>query len=219
MIRTREHFVSILDSPVRLGDKRVLEIGCGSGHYTKQLAPLCAEVVAIDPDPSAIREAQDSVRFPNVTFGVIPAQNLSDVTGRFQVVIFTLSLHHVPDALMAPAIAEAARVAYWDGFIVFLEPDQEGSFFEAELAFEACDGDEREAKSRAYRAMLEHPRLASVAELSDQTDFRWDSLEDFVDTMHPRGCLSQLGAFLQRHEYSLTAKRRINIFTIRAACP
>lgn len=216
MIRTQEHFVSILDSHVLLGDKRVLEIGCGAGHYTRQLAPLCSEIVAVDPDPAAIRQAQDDIRLPNVTFGVMPAQELSGVTGPFHVVVFTLSLHHVPERLMAQAIDEAIRVADAEAFLVFLEPDLEGSFFEAEIAFQACDGDEREAKSQAYRAMLEHPRLARVAELSDQTDFRWDSLTDFIDTMHPRGDLSQLEAFLQRHEYSLLAKRRINIFTIRA---
>ena len=214
MVRARENFATIVNLYCALADKRVLEIGCGSGNYTKQLAPLCVEIVAIDPDAAAVQQAQDHVRSPNVAFKVMPVEELARLAGTFEVVIFTLSLHHVPDPLMNEAINEAVRAADSSGFIVFLEPDHEGSFFEAELAFDACDGDEREAKAHAYRAMLSHPRLVGVAELPDQTEFRWDSLAGFVDTMRPRKNLSQLEPFLQEHHFTLSAKRRINIFKI-----
>jgi hypothetical protein len=115
---------------------------------------------------------------------------------------------------MTQAIDEGLRVADPTGHLVFLEPDQEGSFFEAELYFMACDGDEREAKAHAYRAILEHPRLVGVAELPDQTEFCWESLGDFVATMHPEANPSQLESYLQAHGYTLTARRWLNIFTI-----
>src|SRR6185295_9037236 len=105
MLRSKEQFASILDAHVPLAGKRVLEIGCGAGHYTSQLAPLCGELVAIDPRADAIDEARAKLVFPNISFRVLSAEQLSGLReGEFQVVIFTLSLHHVPRARMTQAI-------------------------------------------------------------------------------------------------------------------
>ena len=38
--------------------RRALEIGCASGSFTRQLAPLCAEVLAIDVSEHAIERAR-----------------------------------------------------------------------------------------------------------------------------------------------------------------
>jgi tRNA G46 methylase TrmB len=38
MIRTSEEFIEKTDPIVQFSNKAVLEIGCGKGHYTKQLA-------------------------------------------------------------------------------------------------------------------------------------------------------------------------------------
>lgn len=215
MMRSKEQFATILNDHVRLADKRLLEIGCGAGHYTRQLAPLCSAIIATDPDSAAIDRARATLAMPNVTYRAMAAEDLAGLKDdAFQVVVFTLSLHHVPHASMRRAIDEALHVVDPDGSIVFLEPDREGSLFEAELEFLAGDGDEREAKVWAYRAMHDHPRLVNVAEVSDRTEFSWDSLEDFMSTMRPRTNLSRLEPFLREHRYVLTAMRRINIFKV-----
>ncbi len=216
MQRTKECFVVTLNQHVPLTGKRILEIGCGSGNYTRHLAPLCRELVAIDPDSASIRSAQEIVQYPNVTFHVHAAEDLHGISGTFDVVIFTLSLHHVPASLMPQSIDEAVRIATPEGYVVFLEPTDQGSFFEAELAFEACDGDEREAKRQAYDAMQRHSKLRLVAELGDQTEFQWESLTDFNNTMHPKTDSAEVERFLIDHGYSLTAQRRINIYRLRS---
>ena len=216
MKRTKEAFVATLGQYVPLEGKRILEIGCGTGNYTRQIAPLCRELVAVDPDSASIRSAQEFVPYPNISFYVRAAEDLHGIPEEFDVVIFTLSLHHVPTPLMPQAIDEAVRVLSPGGYIVFLEPTEHGTFFEAELAFEACDGDERESKRQAYDTMQKHPKLQLVAERDDQTEFQWDSLTDFNTTMHPKADASRLDLFLRAHGYSLTAKRRINIYRIRS---
>jgi 2-polyprenyl-3-methyl-5-hydroxy-6-metoxy-1,4-benzoquinol methylase len=42
--------------------QRALEIGCAGGSFTRQLAPLCAELVAIDVSERAIERARAAVR-------------------------------------------------------------------------------------------------------------------------------------------------------------
>jgi SAM-dependent methyltransferase len=49
-------------------DKKVLEIGCGSGRITKSLCRLFEHVHAVDISPTMLRKARDFVASPNVTF-------------------------------------------------------------------------------------------------------------------------------------------------------
>ena len=52
------------DHLVRVGsmlrDRRVLEIGCGDGYRSQQLAKFCNHLVGIDPDAASIEEARRS---------------------------------------------------------------------------------------------------------------------------------------------------------------
>ena len=129
----------------------------------------------------------------------------------FDIVVFTLSLHHVPDLEMITAINEAIRVVKRDGHIVFLEPATDGTFFDAEIMFDACDGDERKEKELAHSAIMSHPHQ-HIREPDDRTTFEFDSVEDFTQTFHPKTNIEQLSDFLSRHNFTLEAKRRVNIF-------
>jgi ubiquinone/menaquinone biosynthesis C-methylase UbiE len=81
----------------------------------------------------------------------------------FDIVVFTLSLHHVPDLEMITAINEAIRVVKREWLhIVFLEPATDGTFFDAEIMFDACDGDERKEKELAHSAIMSHPHLEHI---------------------------------------------------------
>ena len=125
-------------------------------------------------------------------------------------------MHHVPKERMSIAIDEAIRVAQKDGFIVFLEPTFDGNFFDAEIAFNACDGDERKEKALAYYAILTHSLLKEVAEIQDETVFQFDSLEDFIKSMNPKQKTEQIKKFLEKNNYILRASRRINIFQLKS---
>lgn len=213
MKRLKDSYLDTIESILPLSDKNVLEIGCGNGDRTVQIAARCKAIVAIDPNEDGIRRAQQEPAGTNISYHVGSADRLPFEDHSFDVVFFTLSLHHVPVAQMSTAIDEALRVARSEGHLVFLEPAFEGSFFEAEKKFEACDGDERKEKAQAYVALLSHPHLEEVAELPDETVFQFDSLEDYTSTMSPKkGTKEEILCFLEAHQFILQARRRINIF-------
>ena len=64
--------------PVRPGD-RVLDLGCGSGDFSRVVAELVpdGELVGVDAQPSMIAEAE-RVACPNQRFLVAPVQALDE---------------------------------------------------------------------------------------------------------------------------------------------
>jgi ubiquinone/menaquinone biosynthesis C-methylase UbiE len=214
MKRIKEMFLDNLESLVSLKGASVLEIGCGEGGRSVEIAQRCRALTAIEPNPESIKVAQ-SREIQNATFSQGSAENLNYAPESFDAVIFTLSFHHVPKEQMTTAIDEAIRVVKADGTIVFLEPAMDGSFFEAEIKFDACDGDEREEKASAYKAMMSHSGLILIKEIPDETVFQFDSLADFIDSMEPKRNIEALTGFLLDHDYILRAERRINIFKPR----
>jgi 2-polyprenyl-3-methyl-5-hydroxy-6-metoxy-1,4-benzoquinol methylase len=75
--------------------KRILEVGCGDGRLTREIAPLASSVVAIEPDPAKIavaRRLAASEGISNVSFRVKSAERLRPNAGPFEVAIFSWSL-------------------------------------------------------------------------------------------------------------------------------
>lgn len=214
MKRIKEEFLDNLETVVRLKNKRVLEIGCGSGSRSIQIAKRAKHVTAIEPSLPSIKEAKKSNYRENIDYQVGRAEKLPYTSKTFDLAIFTLSLHHVPALKIRSAIREAIRVTKKRGHIVFLEPTHEGSFFEAEVRFDACDGDERKEKAFAYYSLLNHKGYEEVAELSDETIFQFDSYEDFVSSMNPKKDKRGIKKFLEQHHYTLKASRRISVFKV-----
>lgn len=216
MKRLKEEFVEKLESIVPLSGLTVLEVGCGEGTRTVALATKAKQVVAIDPSDESISIAKKQNQAANVSYSVALAEALPFQENQFDAAIFTLSLHHVPIDKMRTAISEAIRVVKPNAWIAFLEPGTDGSFFEAELLFNASDGDERSEKAAAYKVMRQHPGLTAIKEIDDETILSFDSLDDFVDTLQPdTSKLPQLQKFLGKHSFVLNAARRINIFRVK----
>lgn len=91
-----------------------------------------------------------------------------------------------------------------------------GTFFDSELHFDACDGDERKEKTNAYSSMLDaQDLLEKVEEIPDETILQFESYEDFVEVMKPKKNLIELKSFLQENNFTLNANRRINIFNVK----
>jgi ubiquinone/menaquinone biosynthesis C-methylase UbiE len=214
MQRIKEEFLDKLESVIPLAGKDVLEIGCGEGTRSIGIAKHCKNISAVDPDQELIKKAQTENQRGNITYAIGSAEQLPFGDKKFDIAIFTLSLHHVPVAKMTMAIDEAIRVVKDDGFVVFLEPEFDGTLFESEILFDAFDGDERKQKAAAYFAMLDHPRLKEVAEIMDETVWKLDSVEDFIKSMTPKRNVDQLKPFLEKNNYILRAARRTNIFQI-----
>ena len=210
MKRILEEFVEKIDGKLSLSGKEILEIGCGTGNYTKQLAEIVGCIEAIDPDKESILEAEGS-HIRNTKFSVGNSNPLDFESNTFDVVVFTLSFHHIHKGEMEESIKEAVRVVKKGGWIVFLEPAEDGSFFDAEINFEACDGDERKEKQIAYKSITTSPSLEITKELEDKTVFEFESTDDFIKNLHPHKDIDGLEQFLKDRNMTLEAERRIII--------
>jgi ubiquinone/menaquinone biosynthesis C-methylase UbiE len=211
MERISEHFLASTNAIIPFSGKSILEIGCGGGNYSKQIATLADSLIAIDPNGQSIVEAKKISSSENISYRVGSGTNLDFEDSIFDIVVFTLSFHHILENQMQRAIEEAVRVVKATGHIIFLEPAMDGTFFEAEILFEACDGDERAEKNSAYQAIIKSTHLKNLAELDDETVFTFTSIEDFTEALNPKKNIEKLSSFLELHGMTLCAKRRINI--------
>ena len=104
-----------------LRNQEVLEIGCGDGRITTQLVGKAKRIVAIDPDPAIIAEAKKNMEGVDLHIG--SGEYLEFPSESFDVILFTLSLHHQDSIL---ALIEAKRVLRDHGQVVILEPADDG---------------------------------------------------------------------------------------------
>ncbi len=188
-----------------LAGKTVLEIGCGKGRVTRDLAKFAAQVFASDPDAAAIETAKSKIAAANVKFihssAGIPALPEKTV----DLVIYTLSLHHVPSDQMQASLLQAALLLKAGGAILVLEPADGGTFNEAKTRFSVGSGDEGPLKAAALQAMRALPGWVLGEELAFISEFWFDDEEDFFTSKLPR--LSErpysqqleIRAFLQQH--------------------
>ena len=104
-----------------LRDQEVLEIGCGDGRITTQLVGKAKRVVAIDPDAAIIAKAKENTKGVSLRIG--SGECLEFPSESFDIILFTLSLHHQDSSL---ALREVKRVLRDHGRVVILEPVNDG---------------------------------------------------------------------------------------------
>jgi len=107
--------------------QRVLDVGCGNGAVTRDLAQLTAgEIVAVDHDADMVRAAQTTLEgLPNVSVKEADAKRLPFPDASFDLVVCHLLLMWVDGPVQA--IAEMARVCRPGGTILAaMEPDYGG---------------------------------------------------------------------------------------------
>jgi 2-polyprenyl-3-methyl-5-hydroxy-6-metoxy-1,4-benzoquinol methylase len=98
----------------------VLEVGCGSGYYTRALTELGARVTATDLAPAYVEQARRLAS--EAKFRVEDAQRLSFPDESFDLVLLTEVIEHVPDA--DAAVREAARVLRPEGVLAVSTPSR-----------------------------------------------------------------------------------------------
>lgn len=216
-----DEYIRTITAHCELAGKAVLEVGCGTGRITRDLARHARRVVAGDPDEAALAKARTAVPADNVTFLPMPDGILDFPPASFDVVIYTLSLHHVPLAHMDESLRTAASLLREGGVIVVVEPGDGGSFTEAKERFGAGSGDERPGREAAIRAMhglhgwiVGETVLFRVRFLfADEDDFVAAKLPGFGGT--PEAYQREVREFLARHRTPegvvLDAGRRLNV--------
>ncbi len=92
--------------------KSVIDLGCGDGTYTVDLASMgAAKVIGVDPAAAAVARARKlagSLNLQNCTFRVSDIYELApDPTDHYDIAVLRGVLHHLPDPQQAVTVALA----------------------------------------------------------------------------------------------------------------
>jgi ubiquinone/menaquinone biosynthesis C-methylase UbiE len=99
---------------------RILELGCGTGYFTRELVRSGADIVAIDVSPDLLEIARANCSAPNVRYDVQNAYALTYPDATFDSVVGSSILHHLE---IKEALREIYRVLKPSGTIYFTEPN------------------------------------------------------------------------------------------------
>ena len=111
--------VKMLGSHLRPG-MSALELGCGVGLFTAELAQTGAAITAIDISPDLLEIAKTERSASNVNYEVQNAYAMNYAGSTFDTVVGSSVLHHLE---LEPALREIRRVLKPDGTIFFTEPN------------------------------------------------------------------------------------------------
>jgi SAM-dependent methyltransferase len=111
--------VQMLSDHLRPG-MRILEIGCGTGYFTRELTRRGADIVAIDVSPDLLEIAKANSSAPNVRYEIQNACALTYSDATFDSVVGSSILHHLE---IEDALREIYRVLKPGGTIYFTEPN------------------------------------------------------------------------------------------------
>jgi SAM-dependent methyltransferase len=167
--------VRMLTSDLRPG-ANVLELGCGTAYFTRELADTGAAITAIDISPELLEAARARCPAQNVKFEIQNAYELSYANASFDSVVGSSVLHHLE---LGRAISEIYRVLKPGGMIRFTEPNMLNPQIAVQKNIPAVKkrlGDSPD-ETAFFRWPL-HRRL-------EQTGFRDVKIEPF-DFLHPR---------------------------------
>jgi len=98
----------------------VLEIGCGTGYFTKELLKTGSNIIAIDISSDLLALAASHTTASNVTYIVGNAYNLSFKNESFDTIVGSSVLHHLN---VDSALVEFCRVLKPGGTLYFTEPN------------------------------------------------------------------------------------------------
>ncbi len=121
----RSMVVPWLDNATTLQDKRILEIGCGTGSSTVALAEQGAKVTGIDIDEGALSVAKDRSRVYGVEaeYKALNADQIMDAFGAdaFDIVIFFACLEHMTIPERLTSLRHAWEMLSNEGLLVIVE--------------------------------------------------------------------------------------------------
>lgn len=98
----------------------VLELGCGTGYFTRELAASGADITAIDVSPELVEIARTNCSAPNVRYEIQNAYELSYPDNAFDSVVGSSVLHHLE---IEHAVRHIHRVLRPGGTMFFTEPN------------------------------------------------------------------------------------------------
>lgn len=94
----------------------MLDLGCGTGEDTVELATYGSRIVALDLDPDRVQSVPAEAAIGRIVADI--ASGLPFRAGVFARVVASLSLHYLPSEDTTRAVAEVARVLVPNGWLL-----------------------------------------------------------------------------------------------------
>ena len=174
--------IEIIDELLPLAGAAVLELGFGTAHMTRIVAPKAASVLALDVDEIQLARNQQATDLPNVIFGYGGAEKIPAPDSVFDIVLMFKSLHHVALDRMDDAFAEIRRVLKDGGLAYISEPVFDGSLNEIIRIF----NDEQAMRAAAFAAekrAISSRQLTLVTQKFFQQPVHFNSFSQFEERM------------------------------------
>lgn len=142
----------IYNSILNLDDSIILDIGCGAGRYSWDIALGGSNRIVRGLEVDEIQNAKniDQDLPDNLSFGIGAAQNIPADDESIDIVMMFKSLHHVPLGLMGVALGEIHRVLKPGGFAYISEPVFAGQFNDILKLFH----NEERVRAAAFEAIV-----------------------------------------------------------------
>ncbi len=169
--------IDVIRPRVPLEGRSVIDVGCGAMAFSRQLAEHGARVLAVDPDPVQAAANRAAAPEPGIEFVESGATTLPAEDGSADAVFFSFSLHHVPEADHAAALAEVRRVLTPGGVLCVIEPDG-GPLNEVMRLFH----DEDAVRAAAQRSLrqLACPAFARAEEFRYHSPIAYGDFDGYV---------------------------------------
>ena len=123
--RRRATFTTLTRAAGVTSGQRVLDVGCGTGYFARLLAETVGSdglVVGVDASREMITYAsRKAAGITNCHFEVGAAESLSLPADRFDVVVSSLFMHHLPADLQSVALGEMWRILRPGGTLLIAE--------------------------------------------------------------------------------------------------
>jgi ubiquinone/menaquinone biosynthesis C-methylase UbiE len=104
------HYHRFLLKQLPVQCKTVLDIGCGTGEFSRLLAQRVEQVVAIDLSSNMIEVAkQRSSQFSNINFQVADVLRWEFPAEKFDAVVSIATFHHLPVERLLPTLEAALK--------------------------------------------------------------------------------------------------------------
>ncbi len=145
--------------------RRYLDIACGTGNYTLQLAARDGYWYGVDLSTGMLRSARGKGREIHLARGDAAALPFRD--GSFDGAVCTMALHHLPD--LAPVFCEAFRVLREGRLVIFTSTSDQMAGYWLNEYFPT-------AMARSTKQM---PSLSSVTRALDAAGFTVDHVEPY----------------------------------------
>ncbi|MGR8950203.1 MAG: class I SAM-dependent methyltransferase [Gammaproteobacteria bacterium] len=174
----------LYESLLPLDNARILELGCGAGAHTRNIAArgLGRAVVAYEVDDIQHKKNLVAEHSQNIEFKYGGAEEIAEADESVDVVMMFKSLHHVPIGNMAVALQEIHRVLKPNGLAYISEPVFDGPFNEVLRLFH----DEQHVRECAFEA-LKNAVDSDLFELEKQVFFsspvHFDNFEELDESI------------------------------------